>query len=79
MSALGELRKMWITVKEACAQARISRASLYKAIRRGNLRVARFGSGRAIRTRLEWVNSFMEACASGGPVSREVDGRGRQE
>lgn len=60
----------WLTAAEAAALARVSRKTIYSAIRLKALRAARFGAGRSVRTTEQWVHEYLAAAASGGPSAR---------
>ena len=60
---MSELTTPWLTVAEAAARLRVSRKTIYRAARQGELRVARIGGRRALRFLPEWVDAFAIAKA----------------
>jgi excisionase family DNA binding protein len=53
----------WLTVKEACAVAKVGIKLIYREVAAGRLRAARIGSRRDIRIHREWIHSWLEASA----------------
>jgi len=54
----------WLTATEAAERARVSKDLVYAEVRAGRLRAARVGGRRAIRTRAEWVDAWLDAAAT---------------
>jgi len=57
----------WVTVRTAAEAASISPKLVYAAVRSGECRSIRIGTGRNVRLTLEWLNDWLTAAASGGP------------
>lgn len=53
-----------MTLKEVAEVSRLSRVSLWKATRRGDLKIVRFG--RAVRVRPQDLREFIERHVTGG-------------
>jgi excisionase family DNA binding protein len=54
----------WIRVRDAAQYAgRMNQKTVYAAIRRGDLRVARIGAGRNMLTSREWVDEWLRGAA----------------
>ena len=54
----------WMTIGEAARYARCGSKTLYREVRRGSLKAARVGGRRAIRVRREWLDRWLEDCAT---------------
>jgi excisionase family DNA binding protein len=55
---------VWLTVEQAAARAQISLRTVYYEVNAGRLRAARVGGRRAIRIKPEWIDEYMERCAT---------------
>jgi excisionase family DNA binding protein len=65
-----DLPTEWLTVREAAVYSRCGVKTLYRAVRRGELRAARVGGRRKLVLRRVWLDAYLEACADTAP--REV-------
>jgi excisionase family DNA binding protein len=67
----------WMTVAEAARYARCGPKTLYREVRRGRLKAARVGGRREIRVRREWLDRWLEDCATredgDQPVGRALE------
>jgi excisionase family DNA binding protein len=62
----------WLTVKEACAVAKVGVKLLYREVAAGRLRAARIGSRRDIRIHRDWIDSWLEASAKPVEIRRRA-------
>jgi excisionase family DNA binding protein len=63
----------WIRIKDAAQYAgRVNQKTIYAAIRRGDLRVARIGVGRNVLTSREWVDAWLSGT---GDADRQLSDR----
>lgn len=60
----------WLTVAEVAAVARCGARLVYREITAGRLRAARVGGRKALRIRRDWVDAWLEACATPIEVGR---------
>lgn len=68
----------WLTTKEACEHARVSRRVIYDAVRGGRLRAAIIDGRGDYRFRLEWVDAWIESLAPAEVDSRRFAPTGRR-
>jgi len=57
---------VWITIAEAAKIAKLSKRMVYAAAERKELRVAKIGAGRNMRTTEAWTHDWLLGCATGG-------------
>ncbi len=62
---------VWITITDGAKRAKLSKRMVYAAAERKELRVARIGAGRNMRTTDAWIDEWLMGCATGG---REASG-----
>lgn len=56
----------WVTARSAAKYIGSSTKLIYRSVATGQLRAARVNGRRELRFRLEWLDQFLEARASGG-------------
>jgi excisionase family DNA binding protein len=54
----------WRTVAQAAARAVVGSKTIYREAAAGRLRCARIGGRRELRFRDEWIDQWLEACAT---------------
>lgn len=54
----------WRTVEQAAARAQTGTKLIYREVKAGRLRAARVGGRRELRFRDEWIDSWLEKCAT---------------
>jgi excisionase family DNA binding protein len=54
---------IWLTTKEACARARVSKRVIYDAVKAGRLRAAIIDGRGDYRFREEWIDAWIESLA----------------
>jgi excisionase family DNA binding protein len=64
--------KIWLTVAEGAEYAGVSRDTIYTACEKRELRHARIGGRRAIRLKLEWIDTWIEQHARATMPTRVV-------
>jgi excisionase family DNA binding protein len=64
----------WLRPREAAAYARCSTRVIYQAIRSDRLRAARFGAGRSVVIRRDWVDEYLERLSRIDPIVSRQDG-----
>lgn len=60
----------WLTVEQAAARAQIGKKTVYNEVRAGRLRAARVGGRRELRFRAEWIDAWLEQCATPQEIVR---------
>ena len=63
--------KLWMNVGEAAEYANVCRDTIYTAVERGELSHIRIGGRRSIRTKVAWIDAWLERHES-SPVIRRL-------
>lgn len=59
----------WLRAPEAARYANVSLKFLYAAVRAGDLKVARIGTGRNVRFCEDWIDEWLRRAAGEAPVA----------
>lgn len=60
----------WLTVEQAAAHAQIGKRTVYSEVKAARLKAARVGGRRELRFRVEWIDAWLEQCATPQEIAR---------
>jgi excisionase family DNA binding protein len=60
----------WLTVTEVCEVAKCGAKLVYREIKAGRLRAAHIGGRRDIRVHRDWIDEYLNRCATPIEVSK---------
>jgi excisionase family DNA binding protein len=55
---------VWLTPEQAAARAQVGKRVIYHEVKAGRLKAARVGGRRELRLRPEWIDAWLDACAT---------------
>lgn len=63
-------QRPWLTVEQGAERAQVGKKTLYGEVRAGRLRAARVGGRRELRFRADWIDEWLERCATPQEITR---------
>lgn len=55
---------IWLTVEQAANRAQVGKTTIYSEVKAGRLRAARVGGRRELRFRAEFIDQWLDRCAT---------------